>query len=154
MLVNRKYDKLAVLVIVVGLLAYATVQPSFRLRPAMPADFPDDSKSWTPQKRFAEEKIAEAYWNLAINQVQWKYGYAHRLPDEPPPEFVITRPGLAASASDPGTRTRYWHKLQRMWYLPTAWQKQYEWTLRPMLDYIQHIGQWLDSESGEVLKKL
>jgi hypothetical protein len=154
MLVNRRYDKLAVLVIVVGLLVYATIQPSFRLRPTMPSDFPDDSKSWTPQKRFAEEQIAEAYWNLAVSQVQWKYGYAQRLPDEPPPEFVITRSGLAPLANDPGTRIRYWRRLQQMWYLPTTWQKQYGWSLRPMLDYIQRIGQWLDSSTGEVLKKL
>jgi len=82
MLVNRKYDKATILIIAAGLLAYASFQPKFRLRTALPREFIDESSSWPAEKRVSEEKVARAYWNCAVTQIQWKYGYGHRLPQD------------------------------------------------------------------------
>src|SRR5262249_61518918 len=84
----------------------------------------------------SEEKIARVYWNCAVTQIQWRYGYAHRLPEEPPDEFGVTREQAGAGANDPAVRARYWRKLREVWGVSAAWDKQYEWngdTLRTSL---------------------
>src|SRR5438270_5589661 len=104
MLVNRKYDKATNLIIAAGLLAYASFQPKFRLRTALPREFIDESSSWPGEKRVSEEKVARAYWNCAVTQIQWKYGYGHRLPQDLPLEFAV-----------------------QVWYLPSIWEKDDGW---------------------------
>ncbi len=82
MAVRRKHDILIIVVLVLAIIAYGAIRSEFRLRPDMPIEFFDGS-GLPPAKRASERKIAEAYWKCAVKQVQWKYGYAHRLPDEP-----------------------------------------------------------------------
>ncbi len=100
MLVNRKYDKATILIIAAGLLAYASFQPKFRLRTALPREFIDESSSWPAEKRVSEEKVARAYWNCAVTQIQWKYGYGHRLPQDLPLEFAVSTEELGPTADD------------------------------------------------------
>ena len=145
MSVNRKYDRAAIVVIVLVIVAYAAFQPKFRLRSDMPAEFLDESSSMPAKKRAAEEKIAMAYWRCAVNQIQWTYGYGHRLPDDPPAEFVVNLPEFDPEASDAATRDRYWRRLQRVWYLPSTWDKSYGWDLNSMTSSLQSAGQWLES---------
>ncbi len=142
MAVHRRYDVLAVVAAVVGLLAYASFHPEFHLRPQMPVEFFDASKVPQPQ-RAAEERIARAYWNCAVNDVQWKYGYARRLPDEPPPEFAGSAVELA-SATDSVTRARYWQRLRDVWGISSIWNEHYEFDASSVKTSVQSAGQWLE----------
>src|ERR1700757_1407192 len=90
MAVNRRYDVMAIMLLAICVAGYASIRSEFRLRTTMPLEFFDAST--VPHRISAsEEKIARAYWNCAVTQIQWRYGYAHRLPEEPPDEFAVTR---------------------------------------------------------------
>ena len=151
---RQKFDWILVALLALGLFIYASYQPRFRLRPTMPADFIDlqqddlqqdkrPAASFSHQPR-QEEKIARAYWNCLVEDIQWKYGYGHILPVNPPPEFTDMDEADPPGQSDPdppqpklsqsqlskeeaANRVRYWRKAQHAWLLPTAWQKDYEW---------------------------
>jgi hypothetical protein len=121
----------------VGLIVESSFNPVYRLRPTMPPGFVSASSSWPPEKRAEEARIGQAYWDCAVNQIQWRYGYGYRLPQDPPRDFVVT-PDLGADSGDSATRTRYWLKLQRVWYVPDNWNKSYQWDPRWVTD-------WMDS---------
>jgi hypothetical protein len=148
--VYRKYDRAAVVVIVVAIVSYAAFQPQFRVRPDAPAEFLDESRSMPASRRTAEEKIARAYWRCAVTQIQWTYGYGHRLPDNPPAEFVISASEVGPAANDTAMRDRYWRRLQRAWYLPNSWQKSYGWDLNAMGGSLQSAGRWLESQVRKI----
>ncbi len=135
---GKKVDWVLVALIALGLFLYASYQPRFRLRTEMPADFMDEPLARSSQKPGPDTKIARAYWSCLVNNIQWQYGYGHTLPADPPPGFtVIERPEDAAS------RVRYWGRAQRVWYLPTAWQKDYEWDFKWTTDWIKSSGEAL-----------
>jgi hypothetical protein len=97
----------------------------YHLRTEMPAAF---FQVDTNSKRLSlDERIAWAYWEAAVMEVQWKYGYYHPLPPDPPAEFQIDATALGPDAADPATRMLYWHRLQRIWYLSETWQRDSEW---------------------------
>lgn len=127
-----------VLLVSGGLFVGESTQPIYRLRTNMPVDFMYVPDSWPAEKRAAEEKIARAYWDCAINTIQWRYGYNYRLPQEPPSDFIITSHDLKDAADDPEVRARYWNALQRLWYVPDNWTKSYQWDTG-------WITAWLDS---------
>ena len=143
MLVNRKFDAFVVLVII-GLLGYATLQPQYRLREDPPLEFLREAHSMSLQKRAMEDKIARAYWKCAVTEIQWQYGYAHRLPQFAPAEFAIAREEFGAAASDADVRARYWNKLQEVWYMRTVWNKEYGWNFRSLGERFQAAGRWFE----------
>ena len=144
MFIRRGYDKVLIPVLAAGLFAYASIRPTFRLRTEMPPEFADAPSSGPAQKRASEERIARAYWDCVVTQIQWNYGYAYHLPQEPPPEFIlIGRQDLGTAATDPATRARYWRKLQGVWYLPSTWTKGYEWDLYWLTNWVRSSGEWL-----------
>ena len=142
-------DKLVYPVIAVVLLLIISYQPKHHLRADMPAGFFSEASS-PDQKRGLERRIAAAYWESAQMDVQWKYPYSHPLPPEPPPEFKIDAPALGPSASDPATRALYWHRLQQVWYLPEAWDKDYEWDWSWVTDPLTNGGQWLRDRADKL----
>jgi hypothetical protein len=114
---------LLLLVLVIGFVTYFSVYPTYRLRVDMPAEFLDAPASLSPEKRAAEEKVARAYWYCVVTVIQRTYNFGQPLPLSPPAEFK-TAGNLPATAQDPGTRFRYWHRLQSIWYLGSIWNKQ------------------------------
>ena len=136
---RQKFDWALVALLALGLFLYASYQPRFRLRTEMPADFIDEPLVQSSQKPGPEMKIARVYWSCLVNDIQWQYGYGHTLPADPPPAFTaVERPSLAPE--DAASRVRYWKRAQRVWYLPTAWQKDYEWDFHWTIDWIQSAG--------------
>lgn len=135
---KQRFDWLLVALIAFALFLYASYQPRFRLRPAMPADFIDEPLARLSQNPNPEAKIAGAYWTCLASTIQWQYGYGHALPADPPPDFTATLSGV--TAEDTATRLRYWHKAQHVWYLPTAWQKGHEWNFNWTTDWVQNGG--------------
>ncbi len=143
MAVHRKHEILAIVAGVLCIAAYASFRSEFRLRSAMPVEFFDASR--VPLgKRTAEEKIANAYWKCAVTQIQWKYGYARRLPEEPPEEFSVTTAEAGSAANDSAMRVRYWQKLRDVWGLSAVWHEEYEWNTISLKESLQSAGQWLE----------
>ena len=140
---GKRHDITYIVILAIAIAAYASIRSEYRLRSEMPAEFFDGSKA-SASKRAAEEKIAKAYWNCAVNQVQWKYGYAHRLPEEPPPEFAVTIEQAGNAAKDPVLRARYWQRLRDVWGISTVWHKQYEWNPSTLRNSVQSAGDWLE----------
>jgi hypothetical protein len=141
MAVRRKHDILIIVVLVLAVIAYGAIRSEFRLRPDMPIEFFDGS-GVPPAKRASERKIAEAYWNCAVKQVQWKYGYAHRLPDEPAPEFSVSASEVGQVANDQAIRRYYWQKLGSTWNVSGAWTTQYEWSSNSFRQALRSAGDW------------
>jgi hypothetical protein len=141
---HRRHDLTFIVVIVLCVVAYASFRTEFRLRENMPVEFFDPSRV-PAGHRASEEKIARAYWKAAVTQVQWVYGYAHRLPDEPPDEFVVTNGEAGPAAHDPAVRARYWQKLRDVWGISAVWHEKYEWNTIVLRQSFQSAGQWLES---------
>lgn len=141
---------MAIVVLVILIVLYASIRSEYRLRPAMPVEFFDASRV-PAAKRAAEKKIAEAYWKCAVTQIQWQYGYAHRLPDEPPAGFSISAAEAGSAAQDPALRARYWQKLRDVWGVSAVWHEQYEWNTISLTESLQSAGQWLERQTRRVV---
>jgi hypothetical protein len=128
-----------VVLLVGGFFAEASFSPIYRLRATMPPEFVDAPSSWPADKRAAEQRIAQAYWNCAVNQIQWRYGYGYRLPQDPPSDFVVTSLNLEDASADPLIRARYWLMLQKTWYVPDNWTKDYHWDTRWLTDWVDSV---------------
>ena len=105
---------------VFGLIVYASFQSTYRLKRGMPTAFMDDGRSWSPQKRAQEEKLA------------------------PPPEVLVTVKDVGTAASDTGSRMRYWQNLGRVWNQPASWEKSYGFDLNSMGTSLQAAGTRLE----------
>ena len=139
---RRKYDIPAIVALVVLVLAIASFRSEFRLLSDMPPEF-FDAKHFAERRRASsEEKIAKAYWNCAVRQVQWKYGYANRLPEQPPQEFTLNEAELGPVAHDQAVRRYYWQQLRMVWNLSSAWQTKWEFSLVAFRQSLQTGGEW------------
>jgi hypothetical protein len=138
---RRKFDIVIVIALVFLGIAYGSFSSEFRLRPDMPVEFFDRSRV-PPTKRAAEEKIAAAYWACAVKQVQWKYGYASRLPDAPPPEFLVSASEVGPMANDDAVRRQYWLKLRATWNVASAWKTQYHFSSISFRQSLRSAGDW------------
>jgi hypothetical protein len=147
--IRRGYDKLLAPVLLLGAFLYFSFQPIFRVRSDMPREFVDVPTSSSQQMRASEEKLARAYWNCVVNNIQWKYGYGYSLPPDPPAEFTIAQnPG--SLGLDGANRIRYWHKLQGVWYVSSTWSKTYEWNLNWLTDSAQSAYDWVKNRLWKV----
>ena len=147
---KRRYDIIFIVLIAIALAAYASIRSEYRLRSEMPIEFFDATRAPAAQ-RAGEEKVANAYWNCAVTQVQWKYGYAHRLPEDPPAEFAVTVDQAGRAANDQALRQRYWQKLRDVWGISTVWHKQYEWSIDTVRNSLQSAGQWLELHMRRII---
>lgn len=148
--VRRRYDIMAIVALVICVAAYASFRSEFRLRSAMPREFFDPSRV-PVEKRAAAERIAEAYWKCAVTQIQWQYGYAHRLPEEPPEEFFVTTAEAGSAANDSALRARYWQKLREVWVISTVWHEQYVWNTISLAQSLRSAGEWLERHMRRIV---
>ena len=140
MFLRRKLDKLVVPMLAAGIFVYASYRPRLRLRVDMPSEYVDRSPQHGPKA--AEENLARGYWKCAVTQIQWKYGYGHRLPSDAPSVFTPAEAGIN-STEDPMIRAQYWRKLQQAWYVPSNWSRDYEWDFSWLTSWITAAGEWL-----------
>lgn len=138
---RRKYDVLAIVGLVLIVVSIASFRSEFRLRPEMPTVF-FDGKHLAAGKRASEERIARAYWNCAVEQVQWKYGYAHRLPDDPPEEFSVSPALIGPAANDASVRRYYWQKLHTAWSISSVWKNNWEFSFVAFRQSLRTGGDW------------
>ena len=127
-------------------------RPKYHLRGEMPSEFfPATAAAKSSAQRSLDQEIAWAYWESAQMDIQWKYPHGQTLPVDPPPEFRVDAKALGPSASDPATRQLYWRRLQKVWYTPETWQKQYQWDMNWASDPLTSAGEWLRDETGKLL---
>ncbi len=141
MAIRRKYDIFVIVALVLAGFAYASFSSEFRLTPDMPVEFFDGSHL-PPAQRAREEKIAKAYWDVAVKQVQWKYGYASRLPDDPPPEFGVSSSAVGPLAKDEAVRRHCWLQLRTTWHVASAWKTEYVWSSVSFRQSLRSAGDW------------
>jgi len=152
--IRRSYDKLLLLLAAATVFCLLSYQPKSRINAQMPPEFLDVSGIRNPRQRMAEERLAKMYWGCVVGNIQWEYTYGSRLPQDPPPEFAPA--GADITAVDTATRARYWQKLQEVWYLPTVWEKHYEWDTRwttSWMDQVKSVGDWLYSRLSSDSRK-
>jgi hypothetical protein len=82
--------------------------------------------------------------------IQWRYPYSSPLPPDPPAVFQIDAPDLEPAASDPAIRLLYWQHLQRVWYSPEIWHKDYGWDFSWISDPLASGGTWLKDIAGKL----
>jgi hypothetical protein len=149
MALRRKYDIVIIISLVMAAFAYASFSSEFRLQADMPVAFFDGSQL-PAAKRAAEEKIAKAYWDCAVKEVQWKYGYASRLPDDPPPEFGLSASEVGPAAKDEALRRNYWSQLRTTWHVSNAWKTEYLWNDVSFRKSLRSAGNWWSHQAREL----
>lgn len=143
-------DKLLIPFLLVIVLFVTSYRAKYHLRSEMPvAFFEQDRESRKPS---LDQKIAWAYWESALMNVQWKYPYSHPLPVDPPAEFQVNAKALGPTASEPATRMLYWHHLQRVWYSPETWQKDYGWDFSWLGNPIAAGADWLRNAADRLFR--
>jgi hypothetical protein len=152
MALRRKYDIFIIAALVLAAFFYASYSSEFRLQKEMPAQF-FDSSNVPPPKRASEEKIARAYWQCAVEQLQWKYGYASRLPDDPPPEFGLSVSDVGPLAKDEALRRRYWQKLHAIWNVSTVWKTEYVWSSISFRRSLRAAGEWWSQQTRDIFSQ-
>ena len=130
--VRRRYDIPVIVALVLTIAIYASFRSEFRLREKMPVEFFDAS-----------------YWRCAVTEIQWKYGYAHRLPEEVPAEFSVTT--NHGHGGDPAVRLYYWQKLRGIWAVASVWEKHYEWNTISLTNSLRAAGAWLEQRMRAIL---
>ncbi|MBZ5544961.1 MAG: hypothetical protein LAO07_14975 [Acidobacteriia bacterium] len=146
------------LVILLGLLAFLSYRPVTRLRSDPPASFLEIRKEWDAKRREAEERVARAYWQQALQVIEVKYEYGTPLPTQPPAEFTIEKKGFPAGDPEASSaaRARYWERLRVVWNSPQAWEKSYEWSTawlgESLVSFEQAIHRFVSSVFGEFSK--
>lgn len=140
-MVRRKYDIVVIILLVLALVAFASSRSEFRLQSDMPTEF-FDAKRVPREKRASEEKVAKAYWDCAVKDLQWKYSYTSRLPDDPPAEFRLVTAEMGPVARDEAIRKHYWQQTRATWHVQSAWKNEYVWSSTSFRQSLRTAGQW------------
>ena len=113
-------------------------RPVMRLKAQPPPGFVETQPDWDATRQAAENRAAEAYWQLAINLVQWRFAFGSELPGEPIEEFKLDEKDFRRNsiAATPATRVRYWNKLRTVWTQPHAWSETYVWNTEWLREFL------------------
>jgi hypothetical protein len=119
------------LILIVAFLVVSGIlltRPVMRLRPEPPSDFFEESRQKDAKHRAAEERVAKAYWNCALQVVQGKYLYGEVLPESPLSDFNIKGKEFKHDSIEAGSATRahYWQKFRQAWSERESWQESRE----------------------------
>lgn len=93
---------------------------TMQLRSQPPNGWVQANLGWSAKRRARELQLGDAYWMIAINDLQHKYAFNTPLPADPPPEFKVDKGDLK---DDAATRTRYWDQMRAVWTKPDSWQQ-------------------------------
>jgi len=131
---TRRHGTVAKLFLAVGLFLAITVPPlcvyistpppaQLRLQAERPPDYVDQNPNWNSKRRDREEEVAQAYWRVAVENLQGKYPFGSELPADPLPEFQVDSkydpPGGAKALTE--TRNYYWERLRSCWLQREYW---------------------------------
>jgi hypothetical protein len=119
------------LMVLVMFAIYASSSPVVRLRTKPPAAFFEESPSWNAKQRAREDELARAYWDIAVRDIETKYGFGTTLPTDPPDSFEVEEKGALGTTPrvDSAARARYWEKLRDVWPRSDSWERTSDWNL-------------------------
>jgi len=127
---------------------YRSTLPVVRLQSEPPPEFIDRNPGRSRQHAQPEKRIARAYWESAVQSIQWKYAADKSLPADPPPEFRINARLAELSDGINVDRDFYWRRLRDIWQQPETWQISYgwntEWLDRSLMALQEYASQSLE----------
>ncbi len=85
-----------------------------------PAGFIYENPAWSAPEQAQQLQLGQAYWMVAVNNLEHRYPYKTALPAVPPPDFRVDQNGLQG---DPAARMRYWNELRNVWLTPKDWEQ-------------------------------
>lgn len=124
---NSGWWKWTLAIIVVSLFVYRSTRPTLRLHTEAPSSFYDYSKTWTQAEQLYHRRLADAYWSVAVRQIQTRYPADRPLPSDPPPQFRINRPKSSLDSDLAANRVHYWYRLREVWNQPASWSISCGW---------------------------
>jgi len=118
------------------------------LRENPPDAFFDESPRLTAKQNTREDQLARAYWDIALREIETKYGFGSTLPSDPPDSFQVTEKGPSGATLkvDAAARTRYWEKLRKVWPQSDSWERTSDWNL----DWIQNAWNSASSKVTQI----
>lgn len=134
------------LVIGLGLFfVYRSTLPVVRLQSEPPPQFIGPTSGERAGQEKPEERIALAYWKVAVRSIQSEYSSRKTLPPVPPPEFRINPKSAELSGYSSAERNLYWRRLRDVWTRPEIWQVSYgwntDWFTNALFNFEQFLGQ-------------
>ena len=112
---------LFVVVLLVGMFLYMSLQPVMRLRSEPPPAFLKGGAKVSATQAGNTASMAQSYWNTAAGYASGNYSYGQPLPARPPKDFTI------AMGGDYATSALYWQRLRELWNRQTIWVTCYQW---------------------------
>ncbi len=136
--------------IILGLLfVYRSTRPVMRLSADPPPSFYDYNRTWNKEERQQEKRVAQAYWEVAVQRIQTYYSPNNPLPADPPPQFRIGAATRSLEEDVAASRVHYWYRLRDVWRQSDSWVVSYGWNtdwVESTLDSLPYeIPRWLES---------
>jgi hypothetical protein len=148
MLNSPALSKYLIVLIPAAMLLYATSRPVSRLRLDMPASFVLVSAHADSAERAAAATVAQAYWNVAVERLQWRCGFGCSLPADPPDDFRISDELFEARLD---SRALYWGRLRKAWTSPASWRTEREWSTTWLTRPASRFMQWISDYEHSIL---
>ena len=131
---SKRRGMTALLTLAAGLFLVVTAQQlggylstpppvQMHLQAEAPADFADESPSWSANRRVEEEEVAQDYWRAAAFSLPRIYPFGSQLPSDPPPEFRVDNQYATTRGAESAAKTRahYWEKVRGCWGQRRYW---------------------------------
>ena len=118
---HRGRGWLLVVLLLAGLFILESIRPVMRLRPDPPPAVVGARLNSNAAENQAQDRMAQACWDYAIQSLQNRYPYGQPLPARPP---------LASNQSvgnAPEISVLCWPRLRIAWAQPESWVQKYEW---------------------------
>jgi hypothetical protein len=127
---------------------YRSTLPVVHLQSEPPPMFIDRNPNRSRRHAQPERRVARAYWEIAVQSIQWKYSRKKSLPANPPPEFRINAQLAKLSENVDSDRSFYWQQLRDIWQQPRTWHVSYgwntDWVDRSLMALQQYASQSLE----------
>lgn len=140
-------DKLIFPIIALVIFLLLSYRPKSHLISQMPDGFFPGASSTHVYASENDKRIAWAYWETALMNVQWKYSRNSTLPADPPSEFRVDIRALQPATPEAELRQLYWRRLQQVWNSPDSWKNDYQWDFGWVRDPVEGIAGWIRSLS-------
>jgi hypothetical protein len=150
MFTRRRYERIAIPVLLAGVVVFASSRERVQLRPDMPPTFTPRSVAAGGREDSEEERrIARAYWDCAIEVVQPERGYRMNLPlpRSAPAEFSIAAQRGSQTPEEAAARDHYWNELREIWFQESTWVRWREWDFSWLRNPIQATAGWLQDQA-------
>lgn len=149
------WGKWGLAIILALLFVYRSIRPVMRLRDDPPPSFYEYNSTWTKEKRQDERRVAQAYWQVAVQRIQTKYSPDKPLPAVPPPQFYITATAQGLERGTIGSRNHYWNQLREEWRQRNAWVVSYRWNTDWVANSLNSLRrnpkQWISNRFQSVI---